>query len=295
MSAAVRNFMAAWAAVLVLAFAAGAVEARDDDYMRLSARLDLLAADPVLGTRAPAEMELARAALAALADSGRSQRAHWVYMAEQRIDLARAAAEIAVLERTFVDLQREHDRLQLELARRDAAAARAELERQRLQSQIRAEEAARLQAEAEAARSEGEQAANAARAEAAQAKRMAAAQARATALARKEAELAAALGEGGAAAAPASRRLTLADSTFPQGKATLAPGASQQIQKAVAFAGSDPKATVRIEVATTDRAIAEERARVIRDAMVAAGVDASRLTTAASLAKSRRIDIVLQD
>jgi hypothetical protein len=163
-----RLRIAAPFAALLLAgvFAVGTAQARDDDYMRLSARLDLLAADPVLGTRAPAQMELARATLAALKESGRSQRAHWIYMAEQRIDLARVAAEIAVLERTHVDLQREHDRLQLEMARRDAAAARAELERQRLQAQIRAEEAERLQRKAAAARVEGEQAASAARAEA---------------------------------------------------------------------------------------------------------------------------------
>src|SRR5690606_12351897 len=208
----------------------------------------------------------------------------------------RAAAEIAVLERTHADLQREHDRLQLEMARRDAAAARAELERQRLQSQIRAEEAERLQAEAEAARSQGEQAASAARAEAEQAKRMAAAQARATALAKKEAELAAALGDGGAPAkAPARRSLVLADSTFAQNQSTLAPGASQQIQKAVELANQDRSAKVRISVVTTDRAIAERRAQALRDAMVAAGVDPARISTTAALAKSRRIEISLQD
>lgn len=285
---------------LALLLLSGSAFARNDDYQRLSDRLDLLAADPVLGTHAPAQMDLARAALAQLKEARRGQREHWVYIAERRIELARASAEIEVLERTRADLQRDNDRLQLALARREADMARAELERQRLQSQIRAEEAERLQREAEAARVEGEQAASAARAEAEQAKRMAAAQARATALARKEAELAAALGGGTTATAPAAPKaasprhsLALAASAFVSGKATFAPGASGQIQKAVAFVKADPAKSIRIEVAAADRALAQQRANALRDALVAAGISAKRISTAGSAAKTARVDIVL--
>jgi chromosome segregation ATPase len=182
---------------LVLGFVvAGNAEARDDEYQRLSDRFDRLAADPALGQRAPAQMDRARAALAEFKEAGRGDRKQLLYLVERRIDIAQASAQAESLESERADLQRENDRLQLAIARRDAAQARAELERQRLQSQIRAEEAESARRDAEAARAEGEQAAQAAEAarnEAEQAKRMAAAQAKATALAKKEAELEAAV------------------------------------------------------------------------------------------------------
>ncbi|MGN6517805.1 MAG: hypothetical protein ACTHK2_00080 [Dokdonella sp.] len=184
---------------LAIALAAGAADAgaaRDDDYLRLLDRFNALATDPALGSHAPIAMDRARLALAHLKEARRSEREHWIYMAERRIDSARASAEAESLDGQRVALQRENDRLQLAIARRDAEQARAELERQRLQAQIRAEEAENARREAEAARVEGAQAAQAAesaRAEAEQAKRMAAAQARAAALAKKEAQLEAAL------------------------------------------------------------------------------------------------------
>jgi membrane protein involved in colicin uptake len=191
-----RPFRHALAFGLALFLLAGPAWARDEEYQRLSDRIDRLAADPVLGQRAPAQLDRARAALAEFKEAGRRDRERLVYLVERRIDTAQAVAEADYLENQRTELQRENDRLQLAIARRDAAQARAELERQRLQSQIRAEEAERLAREAEAARAEGAQAAQAAeaaRAEANQAKRMADAQARATALAKKEAELEAAL------------------------------------------------------------------------------------------------------
>ncbi len=201
-----------WLAACALAaglFGAGSAVARNDDYERLAVRLDQLAADPVLGTHAPAAMGLARSSLQQLKDARRGDREYWTYMTERRIDTARVTAEAEVQEQRRAELQRENDRLQLALARRDADQARAELERQRLQSQIRAEEAERLRQEAATARAEGEQAtqaAEAARAEANQARRMADAQAKAAALARKEAELSSAL-EGGGKARPAPSKV----------------------------------------------------------------------------------------
>jgi hypothetical protein len=201
------------AAVLALGLLGGGhARAANEEYERLANRLDNLAADPTLGPYAAARLDRARAALAQLKEARRSEREHWAYVTDRRIETARAGAEADYLDSQRAELQRENDRLQLALARRDAEQARAELERQRLQSQIRAEEAERLRREAEAARAEGEQAAQAAeaaRAEAAQAKRMAAAQARAAALAKKEAELEAAVnGKPKPAAKPQPKKAT---------------------------------------------------------------------------------------
>jgi outer membrane protein OmpA-like peptidoglycan-associated protein len=287
---------------------AGAASARrgNDDYRRLSDQFDHLAADPVLGQRAPAQMDRARAALESLKNAGRSGREEQVYLTERRIAIARASAEAEVLEDQRNDLQRENDRMQLALARRDAAQARAELERQRLQSQIRTEEAERARQDAETARAEGEQAtqaADAARAEADQAKRMADAQAQATALAKKEAALEAAVA-GGAAAAPArernpnaangARTLALADRVFIDGTSSFAGGASKQITKAAAFVSADASRRVRIEVSAANRALAQQRANAMRQALIAAGIDAKRITTTANAAKRGRVEIVLQ-
>lgn len=186
----------ALAVACALILFSGAAVARDEEYQGLADRVDRLANDPVLGQRATAQLDRARAALAEFKEAGRRDRKQLIYVVERRIDTAQAAAEAEYQEGQREELQRENDRLQLAIARRDAAQARMELERQRLQSQIRAEEAERMAREAEAARAEGAQAAQAAeaaRAEAAQAKRMADAQAKATALAKKEAELEAAL------------------------------------------------------------------------------------------------------
>ena len=278
----------------------------DDAYTRLSAEFDRLVSDPVLGLRAPAQMDRARAALDELKQAGRGEREEQAYLTDRRIAIARAAAESEVLEDQRSGLQTKNDRLQLAVARRDADQARAELERQRLQSQIRAEEAERAQQDAQAARAEGEQAtqaADAARAEVDQAKRMAAAQARATALAKKEAALEAAV-SGKPAAAPTSdrgankaamapRTLALPTSVFADGTASFAVGASVQVNKAVTFAGRDTT-KVRIDVAAASRNLAQQRAGALRKALVAGGVASNRITVNATAAKRARVEIALQ-
>src|SRR5690606_22642376 len=185
----------------------------------------------------------------------------------------------------------------LELARRDAAQARAELERQRLQAQIRAEEAERLRMEAEAARLEGEQAALAAesaRAEVAQAKRMASAQARANALKKKEAELEAALGGAGKPAAT-TREIAVPDSLFAPGEASFAGGASAPFGRIVADVKRAPAASpIRIEARAPAAGLAQRRAAMVRKALVAGGVADGRISVDAKQAKSASMRIRLE-
>lgn len=260
-----------------------------EEYEQLAARLDRLAADPALGRHAGAEIARARGSLLQLKEARRRDRAHWAYVVERRIEAARAVAEAEVLEDERDTLRRESDRLQLELARRDAAQARAELERQRLQAQIRAEEAERLRLEADAARAEGEQAtlaAESARAEVAQAKRMASAQARANALKKKEAELEAALGGAGAGAS-ATRDIAVPDSLFTPGEATFAGGASARFARIVTDVKAAPAASpIRIEAKAADAGLAERRAAMVRKALVAGGVADKRISVDARKAKS---------
>ena len=176
-------------AMIALLTLAGPVQARQDDMdvNRLNASLDQLANDPTLGTYAQAEQALAHAAIARLEQAGRSERPHALYLAERRVDLAKAAAQLQDTQGKLAQLDREHDQILLEASRREAEAARMELERQRMQYQMAQEETARLQQQG----LEASQAAEQARAEAEHAKKLAAAQSRVAKAARREAELAA--------------------------------------------------------------------------------------------------------
>ena len=276
--------------------------ARDAEYERLAARFDDLAADPKLGTLAPAQMDLARASLEAFKEGGRRDRPYLGYVAEHRIEIARTTAEAELAERERASLQRDNDRLQLEAARRDAALARRELERQRLQSQIRAEKAERLARDAEAARAQGEeasQAAEAARAEAAQARRMADAQAKAAALAKKEAELAGSLSSpvSSPAKTASASHMTLGASAFDRGQSTFTPAGQARIGAVVDFIDATPGSRVHIEAgANGNRTLATARAQALRDALVASGVAASRIEATGTAAKGRSgVEIRLQE
>jgi len=178
-----------FAAIAMALGVVGAAHAKRDDIdvSRLTNNLNQLASDPVLGNYAQAEQALARNAIAQLAQAGSHERPHALYMAERRVDMARASAQLQDAQTKLVQLDREHDQIQLENTQREADTARRELERQRLQYQMAQEEAQRLQAQGEAY----SQAAEQAQAEAAKAKRLAEAQSRVARAAKREAELAA--------------------------------------------------------------------------------------------------------
>jgi hypothetical protein len=170
---------------IALAVAGVAHASKDDmDVARLTNSLDQLASDPVLGGYAQAEQARARDAVGQLAQARSRDRAHALYMAERRVDLARATAQLQDAQLQVNKLDREHDQIQLDGSRREADMARQELERQRLQYQMAQEEAARQAAA-------GAEATAQAQAEAAQAKKLAAAQAKVANAAKKQADLAA--------------------------------------------------------------------------------------------------------
>jgi outer membrane protein OmpA-like peptidoglycan-associated protein len=271
----------------------------DPDYERLRASLIRLSNDRVLGPLAPAEISLADQALAALAEFGGKDKLHdhLVFIAQQRVEIAYATAEAVNQERKLQQLDREHDQILLAASRRDAEQARLELEKQRIQSLAQAEEADRLRAEADEARAQSEQTsqeAETARKQAAQARKLADAQAREAELARKEAALlggAAAPAAAASAAKPAAAPIILGDTAFAAGKSTLTAAAQAQIAKIVAAAGA--KQSIHVEAHADDAgsakanlALSQQRAAAIRDALIAAGVSAKRISAVGGGAKA---------
>jgi outer membrane protein OmpA-like peptidoglycan-associated protein len=295
----------------------------DLDYERLRASLDSLAADPLLGTLASGERGLAEQAVQLLhtdRSDGKAGRAFRLYIAERRVDIAYAAAQAASQQNQLDALNREHDRILLQAAQREAERARAEAEKQRLQNMIRSEEVDRLREQGEASA----QQALAAQAQADQAQKLIAAQQHATDLARKEAQLAEAanvdlrrrLNNLTATRGAEGMQMTLDDIAFAPGQAMLRPAAKSSLGKLVAFVNRDPHQRIRIEGHTdssgntkANLALSQRRADAVRDALVAAGVAASRITAVgmgeshpvasnaseAGRAQNRRVVVIVQD
>ncbi|QEE23670.1 hypothetical protein CS053_03440 [Rhodanobacter glycinis] len=175
-------------ALLALGLVGVAQAHKDDiDINRLNNSLNQLSSDPTLGMYAQADQALARNAIAELANASSHDRPHALYMAERRVDQAKAAAQLEDARTHLAQLSREHDQLLLQRSQIDANAAQKELEFQRMQYQMAQEETVRLQQQGLEAANQADQA----RAEAEHARKLAAAQSRVARAARREAALAA--------------------------------------------------------------------------------------------------------
>lgn len=292
----------------------------DLDYQRLSASLDQLANDPILGPHAAADQALARSAVQLLLTTSAKDHAHVLYIAQRRVDTAKAAAQLENARQQLAQLQREHSKILVEASRRDAAATRRELERERLENMLAAEAAQKLQAQGEAY----SQAAEQARAEAEQSRQLAQSQTEAAKLARREADLAEQAARAMRARMDAMRpshgskgmQMTLEGLAFDSGQAELKPDARAHMQKLVQFVQSKPAKHIRIEghtdsvgSAAANRALSLQRAKSVRQALVASGVAANRISvvgagaanpvasnaSASGRARNRRVVVILQD
>jgi outer membrane protein OmpA-like peptidoglycan-associated protein len=255
---------------------AGAAEARS--------KLTQLQADSLLAGRAPVAIKDAEEAVrvAETPQSDPALGAHRVYLADRKVDTARALAETRYAEdqRAVLGREREGARLDARTQEADAATRRATAATEdALASKRDAEAATRdaLAAQAESARQKSD--ADLARSDA-DAARIAEAAKNAQALEMQQqlAALQAKVTDRGIV-------LNLGDVLFASGNSTLAGGAHTRLDKLVLFLDKYPDRTVAIEGHTDsvgsedyNQGLSERRAQSVGTYLKAQGVAASRIS-----------------
>ncbi|KRG69371.1 membrane protein [Stenotrophomonas terrae] len=266
-----------------------ALAAEDPAVGALNQRLLVLQADMATADVAPFEKLQAQQAIAALAKAKRKDVEDARYLAERRVAIAEAASRTALARREVDQLERTRSELLIEASRRDAARARQEAEQLRVQTQIQAEEAERLRLAAEAetlARQDAETALTSVAGR--QQQRLSAAQQNAAKLAREEAELVS------GQKLPASKFdgrgevYTFAGDAFAAGQAALSGGARNQTKALAEYLNIGKKGRVTIEAYDSANGVGQRRAQALKDALVEAGVAASRIQVTGKKAASTR-------
>ncbi len=327
-----RGFSRPPVMLVLLAVVLGACSAapkKDLALEQVRNQLEGLKANEDLAGYAPLALGEAERALrqAETATGNQTYRIHLVYMADRRIQIARAVAQHEQLEQEYHRLGKERNEMLVRASQLEAERARLEAEQARMISQATAEDAQRAREEAmEAQQRQAESARTAlqAREEAEQAKALAASSATAADLARREADLA-------LEQADTLRRqlenlqlrqtesgvvVTLGDVLFETGETDLREEAMASLVEVVDLLQSEPDKNIRIEGHTdstgdsvTNLKISKQRANAVLKALVSLGVDADRVTAAGmgqdfpiasnetdeGRRQNRRVDVILLD
>ncbi len=280
------------ASVLLAACAAaplkpdGAAQARD--------KLTQLQSDPNLASRVPLAMKEADTAVrvAEQPQADKELGAYRVYLADRKVDIARAQAETSFAEdqRTTLSAQRESARLDARTREADAAKG---------QVATAQAEGAEQKAAADQARSD----ADAARLAAAGSEQQAA-------------ELQRQIDVLQAKHTDRGLVLTLGDVLFTSGQADLKMGATGNLNKLVAFLNRYPDRTVAIEGYTDsvgsedyNQGLSERRAESVKSYLTGQGIGSMRLSasgkgkndpvagndSAAGRQQNRRVEVVISD
>jgi len=290
----VRSTLIATAVAAILLAGCAAAPVKPDGAMEARAKLTQLQSDPNLSSRAAAAIKDAELAVRAAEqpEPNKELAAHRVYLADRKVDTAKALAQARFAEDQRVALTADRDKSRLDARTREADAAKGQ---------------------AATARAEGAE------------QKAAADQARTDATA---AQLAAANSEQQAAelqrqidalhAKPTDRGLvlTLGDVLFTTGKADLKSGATGNLNKLATFLDKYPDRNVAIQGYTDsvgsedyNQALSERRAESVKSYLTGQGIGATRLTasgkgrsdpvadndSASGRQQNRRVEVVISN
>lgn len=316
--------------LLPLLFAACTTAPKKDLALeRVRGELDSLKSNSELAGYAPLALGEAERALrkAELAQGDDINRSYLVYMADRRIQIARAMAEREQYEKVLDELSDAHSAMLIKASQLEAEQARLEAEKALLLVATTEEDAQRAREEraaAERAKAESERAAELSAEEAEQARRLAESRASEAEFARREAELAS------QQISSLTRQLenlqlretesgvvvTLGDVLFASGQAELVDGGRTSLEEVVDLLQTEPDKQIRVEGHTdslgdaqANLLLSEQRALSVRESLIALGVDPERISAVGmgeefpiasnddeeGRARNRRVDVILLD
>jgi|KBSSwiStaDraftv2_1062776.scaffolds.fasta_scaffold12530_7 outer membrane protein OmpA-like peptidoglycan-associated protein len=289
-----RTLIATAVASILLAAACTTAPVKPDGAAEARVKLTQLQSDPNLASRAAVAIKDADAAVRAAEqpEVNKELAAHRVYLADRKVDTAKALAETRLAEDQRAAITAERDSARLDARTHEADAAKGQ---------------------AATARAEGAE------------QKVAADQARSDA---NTAQLAAASSEQQAAelqrqidvlqAKPTDRGLvlTLGDVLFTSGRADLKPGATGNLNKLVAFLDKYPDRSVSIQGYTDsvgsedyNQGLSERRANSVKSYLAGQGIGSTRLSasgkgrndpvadndSAAGRQQNRRVEVVISN
>jgi outer membrane protein OmpA-like peptidoglycan-associated protein len=286
-----KSLIAVAVASLLLA-ACAAAPVRPDGADAARARLTQLQSNPELATRAPVSMKEAENAVR-VAEQPQADveiGKYNVYMADRKVDIAVAQAEtaLAVDQRAGLAQQSEKARLdertrEADLANSKLASARVEIADQKSQAEMNRLAAA--DAAQKAAALAAQQSADAAQQAAVLAAQQSA-DAAAQQAAQQNAEMQRQLDEMHAKMTDRGAVLTLGDVLFATGRADLKVGATNNLDRLVAFLNNYPNRTVVIEGYTDNiggdeynMALSQRRSDSVKSYLTGQGIGSTRLTS----------------
>ena len=286
-----RTLIATAVASILLA-ACAAAPPKPDGAAEVRSKLTQLQSDPDLANRVPLAIKEAETAVRAAErpEADRNLAVHRVYLADRKVDIARAQAETSFAEDQRSTLTAQRESARLDARTREADAARNQVATARA-------EGAEQKAVAEQARTDAD-----------------AARLDATSSAQQATELRRQIDMLQAKPTDRGLVLTLGDVLFTSGRADLKTGATGNLNKLVAFLNEYPDRTAAIEGYTDsvgsedfNQNLSERRAASVKTYLVGQGIGASRLSasgkgendpvadndSAAGRQQNRRVEVVI--
>lgn len=297
-----------------------AAPVKPDGSADLRNRLTQLQSDPRLGDKAPLAMKEANDAVtnAEKPELDKTVSKHLVFIADRKIEIARAQAEgnYAIADRSKLSQQRDEMRLQSRTVEADSANARAAVAKTDANNQLRAADAARTQAELARADASGQrQLADTARSDADAARDDANAAREDKLIAqRNAAELQSQIDELQAKVTDRGLVLTLGDVLFSSGTSRLNRGGNGHLAKLVAFLNKYQDRNALVEGYTdsvggeeSNQELSQRRADAVKSYLTNNGVSASRIAasgkgedspvgdnaTATGRQQNRRVEVII--